>query len=190
MPTIELLKPLAGAAPDHPRAIRDRERFDRGERVILVDGERWGRTEVVFRGPHGTQTYFAQEGGERITVRSEHNPKRFNEVAVWSGGRANRRNRFATNSEATRKNVDLVLDKVRELVASGLLRDPKIVRAEVAARSRRLEARHRAAQQDEEERFRSKAIDSLLLPADRLFTDSEEAAIARVVDAMRWAQTQ
>lgn len=165
------------------------ETFTDGERVILVDGVRWGRTVVTRHGVHGTKTWFEQEGGDRVTVRG-----------VLKGGRRDVYVRSANPREARRfidgeyrlpddfrATATLVLAQVIELVDTGALRDPAVVRRESEAR--RAEHARRLTEGAERERqaFRKRAIEALTVGGVMGYT---EQMIGAVIAAMIWAQEQ
>jgi len=150
------------------------EAFERGERAIMVDGVRWGRTRVTWHGMHGNSVTFQESSGEitddngrAITVRSK---KR-----TW---------REDVDGAPVVTTEDRTLEKVRELIATGKLRHPDIVRAERAKAAAEYSAR--IAKQDRERKaaFRAKAMEALRV------NNPDSEVIGRVVAAMEWAQTQ
>lgn len=155
--------------------------FDRGERAIMVDGIRWGRTKVAWRGRHGTATTFVQEGGH--TLIENPGAKFEREITIRSTGKFERRRSSESNPFKTTEQQTLA--KVIELVANGTLRDPAVVRAENERRMDEWRAGRAIAQQEEDAEFRRRAISALGLESD----DAGDI-IDRVVAAMRWAQTQ
>jgi hypothetical protein len=197
---------------DYSKPFEERgELFERGERVILVDGVRWGRTYVRSMGPRGTSTTFKQESGE--TVGQELRPGKFIDIYVDSTSERHAKQfiggsyRLPDNFKSTE---ELVLEKARELVAAGKLRDPVIVKAEREARNTAAEKRHREAQERENQRFRERAAacvvdiswedmaarysikaetsDELQARHKALVADLETETIDKIVAAMRWAQ--
>jgi hypothetical protein len=161
--TVELIRP----GPQN-------ERFDVGERIIVVDGVRWGRTIVQSKGPLGQIHRFHQDGGEGF-IMDVYPPSRFNRFTEVRSLKMRMRNRdFRTTEEA-------VLAKARELVADGLLRDPAIVRREhaVAAEGARLEAYRKAE-------LKLRAF--YCIPEDLPITqEARNALAASIVQAMEWA---
>jgi len=143
--------------------------FERGERIILVDGVRWGRTHCTWHGCWGTRITIRQDNGGCIA--DENGP-----IEIRSG----RKGRWDEESTDNK-----VLKKVQELVAAGKLRDPKIVQAENEKAA--AEYSRRAAERDaqEELQFRKRACEAL-----GLNSDNGSELVTRVVAAMRWAQSK
>lgn len=183
-PLIELAMP-----PAENRMWGDRRKgaefFDRGERIIMVNGERWGRTHVKWHGVHGTTTHIQQEGGE-ILMRNPADIETWKEykwLSVSSGGRRGRH-------EPNLKPIDeLVIDKIRELIAAGRLRHPATIRAE-SEREMALDRAERAqAKEREAAEFRAKALEAAGYTGEP--NDPESVAmVERIIGAMRWAQTK
>lgn len=185
-PVIELVKPLPNSEPDHSRALRKGDFFDRGERLIMVDGKRWGRTRVKWRGCHGTVTTFEQDQAGEIVEKSsggryEHaisvRSMGRRDKTVWKDGRIVANPDFKTSEE-------LALIKARELVAAGKLRDPAKVRAENEAASARYLKRVAENEAAEEAEFQKRAMEACGA------NDPESETVRRVVAAMRWAQSK
>lgn len=143
------------------------ERFDRGERIIMVNGERWGRTIVTSHGRRGTKHTFQQNGGSEL------------DVSV----RSQKRQRWAA-SDNWRPTEEVVLEKAKELIKSGQLRHPSIVQRENEQAMERYRERAGEAEKKRVEAFRTKAMEALQI------NDPTSAIIDRVVAAMEWAQTQ
>lgn len=167
---IELVKPDA-----------DAKGFDRGERIIMVDGVRWGRTHVKSHGRRGTTTTFEQEHGEEIAEQYAGTERACYYAVKVHSERARRYERGVPRSTE-----ELVLEKIKELIGSGKLRDPAIVKAEVEARRSDGEKRFLAAREAEARLFLQKATEAL---GDSL-NDPDDVIIDRIVAAMRWAQEQ
>lgn len=188
-PTPKIVTLQKMPAPDWsvPFEKRGKEYFERGERVILVDGVRWGRTRVKSRGSRGNRMTFHQDGGDM--VMRELRPGKFVDVYVDSTSERSALQFIGGKYQLPpdfKGTEQLVLEKARELVASGLLRDPEIVKAEVAERQQKHGSRSRpSAQAREDEAFRARAIIAVMLPCDHPdFT----LAVDKIVEAMRWAQ--
>lgn len=162
--------------------------FDRGERIIMVDGVRWGRTHVKSRGMHGFQYTFEQEHGDVIGRTSA---GRFHEEIVRSASERHGR-RFIDGEyrlpDDWKSTEELVHAKVVELVESGMLRDPKIVAAENEAASKRRAAQRITAQARENAAFEARAIKAAGDFDDGNRNDGN--LVSRIVEAMRWAQEQ
>lgn len=186
MTTVELVR-----APNTRRYDEKAERyvgesFERGERIIMVDGVRWGRTRVKSHGSRGTTTTFEQHGGEALLAERN---KRWSEIGVRSMNKRHERIQAIGAHDANRNGgwrptEELVLEKVRELVENGKLRHPDIVKAEQEQAMRLYQ--ERAAERDKEriEAFRTKAMEALQI------NDPASEIIDRVVKAMEWAQSQ
>lgn len=151
----------------------------RGERAIVVDGVTWGRTHVQGRGVHGNTTTFSQINGEEIGDITGSGRHRAVEI------RSIKRRRWLGSEDKHRPTLDMVLEKAIELVNTGRLRDPAIVKAEVE--KRRAVARDRAAENEREknEEFERRAREAL-----RINDNEQSELVDRVVKAMRWAQQQ
>lgn len=185
---IELRKPVISSSYlPHGVGPTDYRHFDRGERIIIVDGMRWGRTAVRSRGQHGNVITFEQHEGETLSEPTYEGSTRFRDIYVSTGGRRNKRSQVPVPSTD-----EVVLAKVKELIEAGKLRHPEIVKAEVEARRASFAASNSRAQQAENERFRAKAIEAAGVDRPegvKLYTD-EEHLVARIIEAMRWAQSQ
>jgi hypothetical protein len=155
------------------------DRFDRGERVILVDGVRWGRTIVTFHGVHGTKHCFEQQGGDVLLQNPKDKYPR--EIAV----RSMRKRRRYGNDVPWRPTEEVVLEKARELVEAGRLRDPKIVAREQDEAHQHYIQRCAEADAAKRAAFIAKARDAL-----GINSNDPSPLVDRVVAAMEWAQTQ
>jgi hypothetical protein len=163
---VELVKPPTGD-----------KTFDRGERIIVVDGVRWGRTVVTYHGCHGTAHKFRQEGGDILCENP--NARYPREIAV----RSVKRRRWT--GDPWRPTHEAVLEKARELVAIGKLRHPDIVKAEHQKAMERYNERCAAIEEKRKQEFRERACQAL-----GMNQDDGSQIIDRVVAAMEWAQTQ
>lgn len=178
---VELVLPPAELR-DWRQKAEDQEFFDRGERIILVDGERWGRTIVRWHGCNGTSTSFRQDGGEEIGRTSKYGY--FHAVTVRSSGRR------PWHDKGEWKSTDqLVLDKVHELIAEKKLRPPAVVKAEAEAARARWRQQQAEREQREAAEFRVKALEAAGYTGEP--NDPESVALVeRIVEAMKWAQAQ
>lgn len=159
--------------------------FDRGERMIFVNNIRWGRTHVQSHGVHGTSTTFEQDtDGEgcgyiivdpAIEVKSAYTR---NEITVRSVTK-----RYMRRGEVWQPTEQLVLAKAVELVEKGLLRESATVKEELIQRAATYNKRREAAQERENAAFLSKAKEALGTP-----DEDPTIIVARIVEAMRWAQ--
>ena len=143
-------------------------KYGRGERVIMVNGEMWGKTVVTFHGCHGTKYAFEQKHGRLI---EEQLPGENYSHLIFV------RSEPRTSSTVTEKRV---LEKARELVETGKLRHPDILRRE--AEEAKAAYLKKCAERDakEEAEFRARAVEAIGLTDDGL--------VDRIVAAMRWAQ--
>jgi hypothetical protein len=165
--TIELQKAENTRRYDEKKRTYVGEAFDRGERIIVVDGARWGRTIVTYHGVHGTTHTFVQHHGGEIEGASVKSEKR-----RW-------------NKEGWRPTEDRVLEKVRELVSGGQLRHPDVVKAENEQAAERYRKQREKAEVEHAANFRKRA-----LKACGANVNPDDPLVDRVVEAMKWAQTQ
>lgn len=159
------------------------ESFEGGERVILVNGVRWGRTCVARHGVWGTSHTFEQDGGDRIPAIEGESRDRSKYVQVRS--MTKRRMRDDTKWRPTE---EMVLEKARELVASGRLRDPAVVKLEAKQEHERWLAEREQRDRERVDAIRAKAAEALQL--NNVPAPGESVVLDRVVAAMEWAQTQ
>jgi hypothetical protein len=153
------------------------EGFDRGERIIMVDGVRWGRTIVTMHGCHGTKHVFYQDGGEIITAdRGRHT----SEIAI----RSEKRQKWLGDKDTWRPTEERVLEKARELVATGKLRHPDVVKKESVEAMKQYDARVEEREKERVAEFRAKAMEAAQV------NDPDSPIIDRVVAAMEWAQSR
>lgn len=153
--------------------------------MILVDGVQWGQTRVEFRGRNGTVTKFEQLHGDIISSKEGEEALKdfrgYHDVKVWSDKIELR------GVKTPSKPLDeRVIDKIKELIEKGKLRHPDVVRAENEKAEKDRELKYSARQKAEDEAFRTKAMEALGLNDP----NSDDSRIAKVIEAMRWAQTQ
>lgn len=174
---IELAKP---APPPYAKG----DHFSPGERMILVDGVRWGRTIVSRHGCHGTRHKFQQDGGE---VLVDDPNKRYPQATSI---RSVKRHHY--DKEPHVPTLERVLAKAIELVNSCKLRDPAVVRAEQQAAMARHRENTAKAMAAETENFRARAemVADPFKKQGLLSHDGHEHLVGRIVEAMRWAQGQ
>lgn len=168
----------------------DYAQFGPGERVIIVDGVRWGRTYAEHLSRYGVRYWFKDAGGSVIYAPG-YKPS-YTKKDDWHRELVtiSRRNGRSKLDPPPAKNTDeAILIKVRELIERGQLRNPSVIKAEAEARRAQFAADRAAAATEESRRFREKAIEAL---GDCLngTVERSEMLIDRVVAAMRWAQTQ
>jgi hypothetical protein len=174
---IELIRPR-----DRAHLGRAGERFGPGERIIVVNGVRWGRTIVQSQGRVGRIVRFHQDGGDILIMepgpigpfRAEVRPVKFR--------------RLHRNDNRTTEEV--VLDKARELVSAGLLRDPIVVRNERAEARAEWQSAITPDQIRHRLKFRFRAAEALVPISQQLDVTTYGIIIERVVKAMEWAQTE
>lgn len=185
---IELVRPLVGS--DGARRPHKGEQFGAGERIILVEGERWGRTRVAWHGVHGTSTTFYQENGDQIGGTDGRG--RFTEMKVWSAKERHAKtwiNGQYRLPDDFKNTETLVAEAVAMLVETRCLVDPQSALADREKEQARAIARHQAAQRREDEAFRKRAMDAIGLEYGPT-SDAKAALLDRVIEAMRWAQQQ
>ena|SRR5579871_1044214 len=159
--------------------------YDRhpGRKAIVVDGVRWGRIEMTRHGVWGTAYTFHQEGEHNAISRHGADGEE-HEVEVRSEGRRAKYQSSKTVPEPIEKRL---LAEAKALVNDGLLRNPEIVRTEQEAFEARRREQHEKMEATEAAAFEARARDALKPFAN---SPSFEAAVADVIAAMRWAQTQ
>lgn len=158
------------------------EKLNRGERYIVVDGVRWGRTIVSYHGVHGTSHAFRQEGGDLIGELSKGGY--FHEVSV----RSEKKRLF--QEDKWRPTEEKVMEKIRDLIRDGRLRHPDIVRAEAAETNRQINEKRKEIDRKKQEQFEAMAREAVASIASVLSHESYLETVNRIVNAMRWAQTQ
>lgn len=166
----------------------DERDFGRDERIIMVDGVRWGRTIVTHHGWYGTKYTFSQENGG--TIYDDPNARYPHEINV----RSERKRRAEPGT--WRPTEERVLEKIGELIASGKLRDPAIVKKESDEARKAYNARQAERTAAEEAAFRAKADQAIRGMTGYVLTGLGEKKmphtedIEAVVAVMRWAQEQ
>jgi hypothetical protein len=152
-----------------------------GSRSIIVDGVRWGRTICRGHGCHGRSHSFYQEAGGPIydgrsivEVRTQKKPYSYMETAL----------------AAWQPTEQRVLDKARELIETGKLRHPDVIRAETkkaayeyTQKCERIEAERKAT-------FLLKACEAIKPIQDRLTLEQASDLAGRIAATMEWAQSQ
>lgn len=181
MQTIEIVTAINGGDNGHPRTIRSDERFDRGERIILVDSVRWGRTFVTYHGVHGTRTHFRQEGSSEniIDNPSARHPSDLVVRSARERGSKTFINGQYRLPDGWKNTEELVLDKVKELVKTGRLRNPQFVHAENKARREQFAKAQEEGKAREDAEFKRRAEQA-----------HREGDVNAIIAAMRWAQSQ
>lgn len=140
----------------------------RGDRTIMVDGVRWGYVEMKGHGCHGPSYEFHDVHGAGIHV--VFNSGRISVHQLESVHMPRKWDRNADPRDIEQR----IIDKTRELIDAGKLRDPGVIAAENAAAS----ARYRAAQAaDDVERDQMReALKSLWRRPD--LTNAERAGLS------------
>lgn len=150
-----------------------------GRKHILVgpNAEHWGTIHMESHGGRGNSYWFQQVGQGGPIIKRGSRPDRFVNITVYGDKAANR---LRHGDDPPVKPVkERLHDTVRELLDTGKLRDPAIIKAEIAEQNRRFyEARER------KEAFRKRAMEAL---GDLSVHGS---LVAAVVEAMEWAQQQ
>ena len=173
---IELAKPEPGTFG--PRGIGDNERFDRGERIILVDGARWGRTSVTTHGRHGMRYRFLQDGRSEVIEERANNSTYKVPATVW-GDKVARRHAYGNNKPVAPVE-ERIIEKVREMIETGLLRDPVVVRGDIEEEARQYRAQRADARRAEEAAFHARACAAL-----GVSINDHSEKVQAVIDAMR-----
>ena len=178
---IELLKPPKEATL-----------FDRGERLIVVDGVIWGRTVIRHHGTRPPSYRFVQLSGDifmgdAVVDRiSDGKMKRSIDAEVYQ--EAERRYRHSTEKRPTAES--LILEKVRELIKEKKLRHPDEVKAERAKQAEQYRQQAADAEAAQKAAFEKRAREALDPIAGAVFAEDFDDTLAKVVGAMKWAQTQ
>lgn len=168
----------------HIITLEKSETLNRGERLIMVNGVAWGRTNIHHHGPRASSYTFSQmhssdpNDGQEIGDMGK-SGRYFNAIEV--------RNKKPSpfSKEVHRPTDEIVLEKAMELIAAGRLRDPAIVAAEVEQRRTIIRENMARSEQEKRAEFDQRARLALRI------NDSEPSELVdRVVAAMRWAQGQ
>lgn len=179
---IELVKGTASVRAD--------EYFGPGERVIMVDGIRWGRTFAQSMSRYGMKYTFGQEHGGMIYDKDDDQREKWEKPV---NVRISRRER--TNAD-TRSTDQILVDKIAELIAAGRLIAPNIKKAKNLAAHEAFRQEQRAAHAARDKAFRAKALEALHLSAATAESFNavqimvDKNTVDRIVAAMRWAQEQ
>jgi len=189
---VELRKPTKeenNRQYDHRKKQYVGEAFDRGERIIMVDGERWGRTVVTFHGCHGTRHVIKQDHGSIIEAE-EGEPKHYENdgVCIFVGGRRMRRWQDGQEPPSTETQVQELVEK---LIAQGRLIHPMDKKQQNDAAMAAYRKRVAEAEAKEEAALRARAIEALTAMRFAGLTDPQiNDAIEHIMAAMKWAQTR
>lgn len=162
---------------------------ERGAREIVVDGKLWGRIEQSAGGRSRAYRILQDHGDgkffwiEREAWKDHWKPIEF---------RSTRPDRYdrAINKAKAEPLDDQLRRWIALLIAGGKLRDPTDVKADSAkaAAAHRKQAAERAGRELRE--FTDRAIACLEPIADGIGDNVKPEVVARIVDAMRWAQTK
>jgi hypothetical protein len=160
----------------------------RGRKSIIVDGAKWGSVHMDTHGVHGPTYSFIQDGIPGYLQE----PSASGHFSHVIGVRATSR-KYRPKDEPPIES--LILDKVRELIAAGRLRDPAVVKAEQQTRidaDRQRAAEIAAAEQREFEAHAAEAIHRAASAVGGLLINVQaiEALQSEIIAAMRWAQTK
>lgn len=164
----------------------------RGGKIILVNNEEWGRIEMQSKGPNGNAYHFENAHGATISVPFDP-PSRTGLMKLFTvvGDKlAYRQARYATKpGEPLQKPAPLeerLLAAVRDLIGRKLLRSPAALAATAAAHAVRYRAECEKSDAEERAKFEAKAMEIV-----KLVQVGPGATIRdKIVEAMRWAQTQ
>jgi hypothetical protein len=176
---------------------------ERGRKVIIVNGERWGTIHMQSAGANGSYWWFGQEGihGEiRREIKSALKGAllRYVPVQVWGDKVAMRQAGISRHPigkaaqaafDASPKIDDRLMTETKALIAEGLLRHPDVVKAARRESAERRVAERAEAERREADEFEARAAEAIgqLHHND---PDARAALIAEVIKAMRWAQTK
>lgn len=100
------------------------QQYERGDRLILVDGEEWGRVECQGRGCHGNVYYFRDSSNTRVIDPSSKRATAY----------INSKIRYYDDDK--RPTQERIVAKIRTLIESDALRSPSAL-AQDAEESRR-----------------------------------------------------
>lgn len=144
----------------------------RGDRDIMVDGVKWGHVIMVGHGCHGPSYEFYDAEGAGIHQKfasgklSTHSLEAVRSVT--------RRRRFGADANDNRSTEERIMDRARELMEAGRMRDP----AELLKDRQASAARYRA-RRDEEQKAEQETRDGLLSIWARDLTNLEREALSR-----------
>jgi hypothetical protein len=161
--------------------------FDRGERAIVVDGKRWGRTIVKGHGVWGNSHHFKQDADDMI-LKDGCKDEPWKEH-YWERVDSDRNRRYRRDDNPVRDTFELVIEKVQALIAAGKLRDPDVVRSEQQKRNAAWLEKRKAEKAEQAAQFRAKALEAAGYLAEPNDPQSLEL-VERIVAAMNWAAAQ
>lgn len=150
---------------------------------IWVNGEKWATGFKESRGPHGYFYTFADSYHHSLctpgrTKRTEHSA-----VRIWSDKHA---------QSQTKERVAPIEERIKQFIVSmivaGELSSPEVLKRQAAADHER-----RVAANDKAEAAITKAFDDCaanVLSEVSLGEETKALLRARIVEAMKWAQTQ
>lgn len=159
-----------------------------GHKMIMVDGLMWGRVHCNHHGSMGTSYNFSPADGGLIYRDSLSS---WNRTPVQVDGDKLARRR-ANNGEVPAPLAERLMVAVRKLIADGKLRHPEVIGAEKreAAAKARAEEEERKAKEDTEWEARASAAIAMANLAPALRLPDRQRLAKRIIEAMRWAQSQ
>lgn len=167
---------------------------------VYVDGKHWGRVTTEGKGSNGLQYHLCQIGSDGVArgcckeVPSDVNPR-------LRAGRTTRLVYYTAWSDKVYlrnipKNMSPVpvaerlMNLVTAALQDGALRDPAVIAAEAKAAGDKRRSEEAARLQAQDEAWKVKALEALG-PAQFAFHGAAKVdLVARIVAAMKWAQSQ
>lgn len=179
-----------------------RNEYDRGSKVILVDGEKWGEYRMESHGMHGPSYHASDLHGPLYTgvkkfgrnkgdgIEHSFRPTREKDV---------RRNNLYVRDDDKKKKFIPTDEQLRlhaiELIESGVLRSPVSRNNEITAAHAKYVAERERAEERADTEFKNRADAAIGLEVTNTLAeigghDIRARLRERIIEAMRWAQTQ
>lgn len=179
-----------------------RSQYDRGSKKILVDGEEWGEIEMQAHGCHGPSYHISDIQGPLMVPRGKGWGKRKDELTEHSfrpvsaksvrianiGLPEDRKTKIAPTEDQLR-------DHVASLIEADVLRSPAVRQREVDTEHAKYTKRRAENEQKALAEFEARALAAIGIHlttylADNANQGTVDGLKARIIGAMRWAQTQ
>lgn len=154
----------------------------KGDRYICVNGKPWGEAKYQSKGKRGASYIFCQ-----ITKAHENGGFFSRRVLLVPN---NLKSFVMLHSEPGRDVQISILEWAQKLVGEGHLRDPADVMRELEAAAEEVRARQAERKQHEQAEWLRRAHECLEPLAGHVASLKLADAAAKIVDAMKWAQTQ
>lgn len=175
-------------------------------RAIMVNGVRWGAVQQRHAGMYGVEYHFEDAAGDIIPAKKtkiatvSSRGYMSGHVSVWSDKKYLRdlgvsgRPEYAIK-RAKEQGIYVALDDrliaaIELAIKEKRLIGPDEIRAQARKESEESHRRQIAAQAKDEAAFRAKAAEVLAPFSNYMDADMKIATMTKLIDAMRWAQTQ